>query len=210
MSLVIKNETHVPPGGNYIARCDCPLCINSPHRFEASSHHVDGVVGKFHEHFRGNGMAELSREAIVQLICRDTPANICQGDDYQYKERRLGWGEVVNGTKVLASFIAGGRQTVSQELANERAVICANCPENVLYAKNCSTCTHVEDTVRTVIGDKGTPLDGRLHACFICGCSNRAQVWIRPEDLAKGVNDHIMERFSAVKECWKAKEIKAL
>lgn len=218
MALVITDESHVPPGGSYVAFCDCQLCLTAPKRAEFRKHYVDWVVSEYNVHLRSNGLPELSREEIVQRICRDTPANICAGDGYQYRERRLGWQDVVNGTNVLFAFKLAGSPLVSPELANERAAICANCQENVPYAQNCSTCKHVEDAVRAVIGDLSTPLDGRLNACFICGCSNKAQVWLPSEILAKGVNAEMMERFNAVRvtladgnvDCWKARELSAL
>jgi hypothetical protein len=201
--MVVAQENHVPPGGNFVARCDhCGATFKK--------HYVDGVVDQFNEHLRANGLAEQTREQIVQLICRDTPANICQGAGYQFKERHLGWQDVVNGTSVLLAFKLAGSPLVSQQQANERAAICANCQENVPYAQNCSTCKHVEEAVRAVIGEATTPMDGRLQACFICGCSNKAQVWLPAEILAKGVNAEMMERFKTVKECWKVHELEAL
>ena len=170
-------------------------------------HYVDFIVTEYNKHLRSNQLPELTREEIVQRICRDTPANICRGEGYEFKERDLGWQDVVNGTKVLATFIAAGRPVVSQELAQKRAEICANCQENVGYRQNCSTCERVEDAVRSVVGDRTTTMDARLRACFLCGCSNKAQVHLPIDILAKGVNPDLLKMFSTVKECWKYKEL---
>lgn len=193
MSQEIRNEQEVPPGGFFVAKCDhCGAVFKK--------HHVDGVVGPFNEHLRANGLPEKTRHQIVQIICRDTPANICEGGNYHFKNRAMSWRDVVNGTRVLTSFLIAGRPLVEQAEANKRAETCAGCLENVTFTSPCSgVCPELESLVSSVVGGAGTPHDHRLMACHVCGCSNRAQIHLPLEILAKGVT----KDMDFPPHCWK-------
>lgn len=161
------------------------------------------------KHEESNGYAITPEADIESALCVNHPFSCSDNPDTPY--RRLHVTDIIRGTKVIASFKLAGSPLVSPELAEQRAGICVNCPENVDYAKPCSgICQELIDLVRSMVGGAVTRHDSQLKACRICGCSNAAQVQVPAEFLAKGVNDQMMAQFRMVPNCWKAKEIAAL
>ena len=71
-------------------------------------------------------------------------------------------------------------ELVDQGEADRRAAICAGCEHNAQVV-----CPGCKNFVRWVFGDemkgKGTPHDGKLKSCMVCGCQNAVKVWIPPE-----------------------------
>jgi hypothetical protein len=102
------------------------------------------------------------------------------------KEIRVGSGEARTvefaDIKHFLSTIAGLRKFVPQSEANRRAEICAGCPMNRSIA-GCTPCRNLVSLVFNVIGNRRTPLDARLGACGVCGCSLSASVHIPLENF---------------------------
>lgn len=145
--------------------------------------------------------------------CRLLPPGFCVYADGSPPEAhvntRLGIDEIVNGTKVLASFIAQGMPLVEQSVAEERGSTCAACYFNI-GAEGCSSCRNLVGVVMEVAGIRKTAADPFLlnKACAVCRCSSQAQIWLPIEILAKGVTDEQMKLFPS--HCWKRNGIEAL
>lgn len=108
--------------------------------------------------------------------------------------------DVVNFLKVLKHWVFHNPALVEPEEADRRAAICATCPYNV-DAVGCFGCANVAGMIFDVVKDRSTPHDGQLKNCQVCGCVNRAQVWVPKETLDKGVTAEMREDFPA--HCWK-------
>lgn len=95
-----------------------------------------------------------------------------------------GFQDVINFTNAVKDTIIHG--AVSQETANDRADVCANCPYNMTLP-GCSTCAGVSrmaaNTVFGFLGKKTVRQEDHLKQCGICGCALTAKVWVpRPKD----------------------------
>lgn len=133
--LVVVSEAIVPPGGNYVAKHDISGAVFRRHT-------VDGVCQLYNEHCRANGYPELCRMDIVQIICRDTPANICRDENQPtFVEKAVSFvGE-------MTKWAASGFKVVSQEILDERLAICQKCnywgglAGGKLMAARCGRCS---------------------------------------------------------------------
>jgi hypothetical protein len=142
-------------------------------------------------------------EALGQEICQQQNwgSPTCEEQEPPTVEKRqLGTLDVVNFLKVLKHWVFHNPALVEPEEADRRAAICAACPFNV-DATGCFGCTNVAGMIFDVVKDRSTPYDGQLKNCQVCGCVNRAQVWVPKETLDKGVTAEMREDFPD--HCWK-------
>lgn len=161
--------------------------------FEASS--LSELLHNLTAHYKAAGYMlppNLVR-LIEDAICADVP-EACGGEpraDRAADAVKQGWlaglkhtfTNVVNGTRVLAAWLVSGRHYVDDTVANERALVCTSCPENVepIGCTGCNSGT-LREVVRAVVGSRSTPHDARLRACKVCGCDLRAKVHL-PHDI---------------------------
>lgn len=202
--------------------------MNPPGHFRFK-HPVSGHEEAFHswgrlrswvtEHCEGNGYPPVSDAEIERQICERMGPKVaqrwCEGDGITVTGVRLGWYEIWNGTKVLASHILAGRPRVSAEEAERRAAICAPCERNVRFVNPCSGgCPELMEAVSSIVGAETTSRDSELLACSVCKCSNKAQVWVEAGSLEKGVDEAMLLLFPGATEvwpgCWKAAAIREL
>jgi hypothetical protein len=142
-------------------------------------------------------------ETIGGEICRQQSWGepSCQDEEPPTVEKRqLGTMDVVNFLKVVKHWLFNNPTLVDAAEADRRAAICAACPYNV-DAVGCFGCTNVAGMLFDVIKERSTPHDGALKNCQVCGCVNRAQVWVPKETLDQGVSPEMREEFPA--HCWK-------
>lgn len=153
-------------------------------------------------------------DAIAEdQCCRLLPPGFCVYADGSNPDRyintRIGVDEIVNGTKVLASFIAHGMPVVEQSLAEARGKTCASCYANIA-TEGCSACRNFVSVVMEVSGNRKTSSDPYLErrACGVCKCATQAQIWLPIEILAKGMTPEMDSLWPA--HCWKKNERDAL
>lgn len=114
-------------------------------------------------------------------------------------------GDLRRGMTVLWSISRDPEALVSREEAVQRAAICAACPGNVSVS-GCHSCEQFSNLVLDIKGKQTTPADPYLKTCFSCKCYNQAQVWVKKEHLAKGIEGPMLQDMEAMNpECWKAK-----
>jgi len=203
--MTLTNKTMVPPGGY-------------PFKHPATGHNFNSgtyslLLGQVRDYCTANGFPPIDELEIEQYICEQlgakTARRFCSGDGISVDGVDLDWRDIWNGTKVMASFIAGGRQTVDRAEAERRAAICFLCSRNAKYSRPCGgDCTELAELIVSVVGGEGTSIDLDLHACSVCKCSNKAQVWVPIEHLKRGVTPEMMVLFP--QKCWKKQEIEAL
>lgn len=138
-----------------------------------------------------------------QVLCESYPAE-CEGFDPDLpRPRRLGFADVVRGTKVMLAHKLAGSPLVDEGEARRRAAICRNCTFNVDFSGGCTKCAELRNLVVSVLGTKSTPYDNELKSCFFCGCFTKAAVWLPLEIQCLGVNSKMREQFSHLNHCWK-------
>jgi hypothetical protein len=189
-------------------------------------HHQDGHVTQakdqdtwfaaIRKHMVDNGypVPPNLEELAVDQRCRTLPPGFCKYEDgtnpSAYIDRRRGPDDLMRGMQVLFDVLNPFTDPlVDQELAESRAATCAACPANV-DIQGCFSCNNMADAITRIRGSNKTKADHVLKSCAVCSCLGRAQVWVKPEILAKGVTDDMMTQFRSISHCWKWKEIDAL
>lgn len=159
------------------------------------------LVRRVASHRVANGIA-LAPGWEVQLehdVCEQGQhdGRVCQFVAEPAPRRAVGLSDVLNFLRVAARWLPS-REWAPQEEADRRAAICAKCPLNVIV-DGCSSCRNLVKDVAEFLGSRTTPDDGSLNACGVCGCSNKAQVHLPMEALAKGVTPDM----EFPEWCWK-------
>ena len=140
---------------------------------------------------------------IEDQVCRNTvTSEWCSEKDVPPAPARMGLGDVLRFTKLLAQDLLSGRERVDSDTAKSRAAICSGCEDNV-ETSGCSGCNQgrVEEAVRRVTDAGVTGYEDRLKTCRWCGCFNRAQVWFPKEILQKNMSDEVRDHLP--NHCWK-------
>lgn len=206
MSLLhLKSRSLVPPDGFRYVHEDGHI---------SRSMAFDGWVAAIGKYEQDNGR-ELTPDWIElaeDQLCRSLPPGWARYGDGStptwFVNRRLGVDEFISGTQILGSFIAKG-DVVAGDEAERRAKICAGCWAN-FEIQGCGICHALSNVVAEAVGARATKADHLLKSCGICLCSNRAQVWVGAESLAKGTSEETLAKFRTVPHCWKAAAIDAL
>ncbi len=129
---------------------------------------------------------------IEDWICRRmkprAQKKLCD-DGTQYSEG-VHWTSVMDFLKANVAFIASGREQTTQEEAERRASICADCPAKASVT-GCGVCQRAIDEYRDrVVGAQPTSRDADLTACGVCKCDLKTIVHFPLEALrAKGDHD---------------------
>ncbi len=112
------------------------------------------------------------------------------------------------GTAVVVDWLTSGGNPVSQELANKRAAICAECPKNVPGAwYTTAPAQLIKETLEARKDLKlETPFDDRLKSCDVCRCLMRLKVWTPLEHIVGRTKAEVMAEFPA--HCWIARRDK--
>lgn len=147
----------------------------------------------------GNDFEEILGSEVCQQQGWGSP--VCQhAEPPPLKERAISLHDIVNFLKVLKHWLLNNPTLVDQEEADRRAGICAQCPHNV-EVHGCLGCTNIAGLIFNVVQDRKTPQDTVLRNCRICGCVNKAQVWVPKETLDQGVSPEMRSEFP--EWCWK-------
>lgn len=142
-------------------------------------------------------------ESIGREICiqQGWESPVCMDDmPPPVLKRQLGVMDMVNFLKVVRHWLFNNPALVEPDEADRRAAICATCIHNV-DAVGCFGCTNIAGMIFDVVKDRATPHDEQLKNCQVCGCVNRAQVWVPKDTLDQGVSDRMRGEFPA--HCWK-------
>lgn len=163
-------------------------------------------------------------EQAEDQCCKLMPPGWCHYTDgsqpQDFIDQRLTVDDVLRGTfamgeimarRAAALLVPSWSPFVDQELAESRAQTCSSCYAKV-PVQGCLSCLEFTGKVGAIIGDRHTRADATLeiHACGICKCSAKAQVHVKAEILARGVDDAMLAKFALIPHCWKGKEISAL
>ncbi len=117
-----------------------------------------------------------------------------------------GWGfdimAVIQGTRTLAQWLLKGKgKKVEPAVAEERAVICIQCPMNQ-NPIGCSSCSMgaLREAANLIVGGVTTAYDSQLKSCKVCGCSLRAKIHLPLEILRDNLSEAQMTALPQA--CW--------
>ena len=185
------------------------------YRFQQDGHLVkslskEGWLEEIKRHYTRNGypMPDDWREVAEDQLCRLLPPGWCEFPDGaplpEGIDARITIDDVVRGTQVFVEFVRQGAPLVDKATAEERGATCAAC-----YMKagipGCGACVGVANLVAEASGAQTTKADIQLEgtSCLVCKCSSKAQIWMTPAVLRKGVTATMMRQFPEF--CWKRK-----
>jgi hypothetical protein len=205
MTLRIKNKGIVPRGTFW--RYKQP---ETGELIKASD--WGAFLGAIKKHRRGRNIpVGLGFEAEIEAYVCEHQSEMCEDFDPTIPRiDRLSMGDIVRGGEVFVRHAVNGSQLVTQEEANRRASICAKCRYNTTFSKPCSgLCTRLKEIMSSTVGQRFTPYDSDLRACFICHCWTSIHVWFPLDVLDAGLTTEMREQFSHAHDryqCWKWKE----
>jgi len=125
------------------------------------------------------------QDKIGDYLCEQNSLPQCT--KFRSKPRKLGVGDVATFFHSMAKWSRKGFKVVDQEVAEERASICATCPKNV-HIEGCTGCFRLASKVKRLVGNSKTKYDSLLEGCEVCACSLQAKVWL-PKDAMAGTRD---------------------
>jgi len=204
VKLIVRSPGQLPYGGKY--------SLNLPEL---------GIVGWGQNYFDLKERVEAWRHAngwpvglgfdeeLQAAVCRDYPAECTiELPPALPAPQKIGWGDVMRGTVMMAKNKLAGSPTVSDEEANRRAEICARCILRSDYTSPCPLCKDLENLAVSMVGARTTKFDGRLQrkACAICHCFLGASVWVDLDLQWSVLSDEQKEQFWVAHReigCWK-------
>tara|TARA_X000001382_G_scaffold104671_1_gene79789 strand:+ start:3623 stop:4222 length:600 start_codon:yes stop_codon:yes gene_type:complete len=168
-----------------------------------TSEHFMQLVSNVIAHRKANNLPipfNIEEEVEAQF-CERRP-ELCEDTEAHLKPD-LSTPQTLNSVvKLTRTLFKAKTRRVVQEVAEERASICATCEDNV-QPKGCTGCNSglMQKAIEFVVGAKKTPHDGQLKSCKHCGCFNAAQVWIPLDALQKTITES--ENENLPEHCWK-------
>ena len=118
------------------------------------------------------------------------------------KAKRVTFGNAKRFLRSAYNFIKEGGETVPQKKAEERALVCSECPQNDRNAKG-KLCPDCLKGVMFIFLRKRlhTKKDEKLTYCYVCGCDLRVKVHI---PIGAIDNEGVLEKYP--KHCWNRTE----
>lgn len=115
------------------------------------------------------------------------------------------------GVKAMTEWLGAGLKPVEQSTAENRAVVCANCPQNVDPNWIQKLDAAAASTVLGLVESKNkmslvTAQDAKLNTCAVCDCYLRLKVW-SPADVVQN-NTPADIRAKLPMFCWVLTEAK--
>lgn len=117
--------------------------------------------------------------------------------------------KVIAGVGVLLDWLGEGAKPVDAGLAETRARICSDCPQNQPGDLTSFFTAPASDMIRKQIEMKyemklETPFDSKLGVCRICACPLRTKTWTPIEHVLKHLKPELKTQLPDF--CWMIKE----
>lgn len=173
----------------------------------------DGLLYDIRKYVTDNGFAVPTEAEVEDQLCKLLPPGWCQYEDgtppYFFVNARVTLDDIINGTKVLGTFLLEGMPLVSRETAEANGKICAGCYANI-QIPGCAPCVGLANIVSDVAGSEPLAADPFLEnkSCVYCKCASRANVWVPVEISQRGVSEETLTHMP--EWCWKKLKIEEL
>lgn len=157
----------------------------------------------------GHPIGLSAEDELVKMVCEKYPDE-CEGYDPNLPRRRkLGYRDVLNGTRVMVAHRVAGSPLVDRVETDQRAAICMECNFNSDFDKPCGGhCPDLKALVMPITKARPLPYADKLKSCGICGCFLEAAVQLPLDIQCIGVTETQKNQFKYVtnrqgKSCWK-------
>lgn len=178
-------------------------------------HHYarEPFLNQIRDHRLSNGYTITAdwKEELDDQLCRDNPdwfPKTCGRVGAKSGPRRLSFAATISFLEMLGKWALSGSPYVSQEEAEERASICASCPNNVSGDFGCGNCSaKVNQAISIIGGKRTTKLDDKLFSCGICSCQLKSAVHFPVSSQRDNLTDDMVSDFKKISFCWKGKEL---
>ena len=173
------------------------------YRFQSPMRH--GLFLQLRQWYSAKGLewpgdAEMTAR-VEHHICQLCPPGFCEGGPNRPAVPYLSVAMIRDGTKLLLRRVFARKEfLVSPEEANRRALICANCQENLQGI--CVSCIGNEffDIFGWFIrAGRKTPYDSVLGVCRVCGCISSAKIHVANSTLFE------LSKHEYPDQCWLAR-----
>jgi hypothetical protein len=171
------------------------------------------ICNFYKNHCAANGifLTPTWEEEFISEMCKQNThwGRLCVSVDMnKITRRRLSLTSVLSFLNMMKTWaqstLSGKAAFVSQEEAEKRAAICANCPMNTTLQFSCGACMGAVITLlSSVLGNRKTEQDNELGACLVCSCSLKAAVHVPLDVQREGLSEQIKQDFEKIKHCWK-------
>jgi len=145
---------------------------------------------------------------VLHQICQNLPKGTCvEADGDSSRSVGLTPKAFFQGLKTMVAWYRTGKERVSPELANARAMRCCvpPCPFNI-PRHGCKSCMGAlaRDVALLLAANPKTDFDSQLGACSKCECELRIKVWIPMAVLKTWVNTEDWEVLlrEVPDRCW--------
>jgi len=154
-------------------------------------------------HLRANGKEipfDLG-EQMEEQMCQTLPPGWCSYDDPNRARPNvsLSWGDFIPALSTFKRWLDSGKETVSQEEADRRALICSRCYLNV----NITGCSGCQRLIADVVVAKKSKFDESIRGCAVCKCVLRAKVHF-PIKTLDSENEKLQSMYP--NHCWLKKD----
>lgn len=196
----LKDKMQVPPGGFKYFQPES--------RATVSSNTWDRLIADIREHRIANSIpiGPLFDAEIQDSLCAKLPAGCpdCEHYDPNYTAPPTvptTFQQAITFLKVMTKLTLRGRSgLVDKAEADRRAGICRGCPLNKPI-DGCTTCRNLVKYVAEAVGNLKAAGSESLEGCAVCGCENRAAVWIDKELQLSAQPAEVRAAFPSW--CWK-------
>jgi hypothetical protein len=191
--LHLIRENTVPPNGFRYFQPETKVWVRA-----STLHSLEREVVK---HRTANHLpigSDLAGE-IEQQLCEALGPEWCEGPTPASSKTRTAWRAIVQGTTTLVDWAIKGGRKVSADEADQRAAICAKCPEN--REVNCLPCN--AQRLADVMGlfpTEPIPHGKFLKSCAICSCMLEKKVWVPLDILYPHIPESQMQQLPP--HCW--------
>lgn len=145
-------------------------------------------------------------DKVHAYICEQEP-NYCgdpvtapAGHDYLAATKHT-FHAAIQCLRTLVSHRAGSGERPTDAQQEQRAQVCAACPENSPI-QQCSVCSWatLKGLVEKLAGARPTTVDAKLQFCGVCHCSTKAKVATKHDAIWKFMSEGQKQRLPA--PCW--------
>jgi hypothetical protein len=220
--MPLKTRQTFPPGGfPYIQK----KADGTVHKFDGLTYGFWDQCARIKEYRVGNGLLPTDLQAIATELDSYQCERLGFDPNWVESKKKSPWAAnqfspshvlrqgaaLAAGANILKDWLGEGGIPVTQELAQSRANICLNCPQNQEGHFVQKLTTIIAKAIHDQRREKlrmALRVDGEeeLHTCAVCSCHLPLKVWVPFQTIAERTTDVQWKEFEAVTDCWVNKE----